>query len=278
MSTFRVRGVFSSAEATISYPQPWLTDIEFDNGSIIFTDAVRISDERDRLCHASVRWMSNATGVTTHTYRLADSEPTQSGFGRANSLGDVVALRAPAPIEIGNRVWYDRNHNGIQDPDLAIEAPVSGVTVRLYDDSGTFITQMMTTADGTYYFNETNVPGGLQPGNFYNIRLDKAADYTEAGSLAGWMLTTANQGTDVSDSDGTIINGFPNIRVQVGDFGENDHTFDFGFSQTAATTPDSSQPPETDQKPWWRLPLLIAGIVLGMAALRLTLRHRSHSV
>ncbi len=339
VNTFTVDGVFSGPAATVVYPQPWLTDIEFDNGNLIlglrdrfgdqigsgaystdpldplfyigiaggdllracsngaggwilegnpgcasnaansqgpgggeyyyqddlptrhdelfvgglvqipgqsdvvasFVDPIRISTETDVLYDAGIRWMNNATGVTSRGYRLINGDlaipPTT--FGKANGLGDMVALCAPAPIEIGNRVWYDVNQNGIQDPDLAAEAPVGGVTVRLYDDTGTTLIATTTTAgDGSYYFNETNVPsGGLQVGVFYNVRLDNPGDYAGAGALTGWTLTSNDLGTDVNDSDGTIVGGFPNIRVQIGTFGENNHTLDFGFSQEPTPTP-----------------------------------------
>jgi uncharacterized repeat protein (TIGR01451 family) len=212
-----------------------------------FVDPIRIGNETGVFFDNGIRWMNNTSGVTSRAYRIVNGVLTQPtiNFGKANGLGDMIALCAPAPIEIGNRVWYDVNQNGIQDPDLAAEAPVGGVTVRLYDDAGNFIAQTTTAADGSYYFNETNVPGGLQPGAFYNIRLDNPTNYTGTGPLSGWTLTANDLGTDVNDSDGTIVNGFPNIRVQIGDFGENNHTLDFGFFQGPTPTPRPSNTPDT---------------------------------
>jgi uncharacterized repeat protein (TIGR01451 family) len=355
VTTFTAQGIFGPTGAAVSYPQPWLTDIEFDNGSLIlgirdrfgdqigngaystnpadnlnyigiaagdilracsngaggwalegsgacafnsangqgpgggeyyyqddlanshddlfigglvqipgqsdvagtYVDPIRISGQADVLYDAGIRWLSNVSGVTTRAYRLINGAlvlpPTT--FGKANGLGDMVALCAPAPIEIGNRVWYDVNDNGIQDPDLATEAPIAGVTVNLYNNSGTLLATTTTAADGSYFFNETNVPGGLQPDVVYNIRLDNAADYTGAGPLTGWGLTTNDRGTDVNDSDGTTVNGFPNIRVRTGDFGENNHTLDFGFTQTPTPTPTrtpgitNTPPPQTPGTP-----------------------------
>ena len=51
-------------------------------------------------------------------------------FGKAGGLGDVSFLLAEAPVEIGNRVWYDADLDGIQGPD---EAAINGAPVQLLD-------------------------------------------------------------------------------------------------------------------------------------------------
>ncbi|MDP9091365.1 MAG: hypothetical protein M3N95_00050, partial [Actinomycetota bacterium] len=53
-----------------------------------------------------------------------------NGFGKANGLGAIAVLADNAPVQIGNRVWFDTNHNGIQD---AGEPSVPGVSVKLHD-------------------------------------------------------------------------------------------------------------------------------------------------
>src|SRR5690606_19678026 len=116
-------------------------------------------------------------------------------FGKSNGLGDLEIMCAPAPIEIGNRVWFDPDVNGVQDPAAAgdREAPVPGVTVNLYlpGDLDNPIATTITSAEGEYYFNDTNVPGGLTPFTDYVIRLDNPADYN-GGPLTGWFLTRIN--------------------------------------------------------------------------------------
>jgi len=91
-------------------------------------------------------------------------------MGKAGGLGDLEALCDDAPIEIGNRVWVDSDANGIQDPD---EASLSGVTVNLYNQSGTQIGTTTTDADGEYYFGgvtDRNLAGGqsLTPNTAYS--------------------------------------------------------------------------------------------------------------
>jgi hypothetical protein len=52
---------------------------------------------------------------------------------KGGSLGDIEIMCNPSPIEIGNRVWNDKNKNGIQDPG---EPGIAGVILELLDASG----------------------------------------------------------------------------------------------------------------------------------------------
>lgn len=197
-----------------------------------------------------MRWFTNSTGAFQKAYRLFDGSngtyPGEPAFGKAASLGDLVALCEPAPIEIGNLVWLDTNDNGVQDPG---EAPLAGVTVRLYDAAGNLVATTTTNASGEYYFNNANVPGGLQSFTSYQIRLDNPADYAPGGPLAGLFLTPANQGPGQRDSNGTVVGGFPVAPVTTGGPGANDHTFDFGFSATAPTATPTPTPTTTPAAP-----------------------------
>jgi hypothetical protein len=47
---------------------------------------------------------------------------TGDGFGKASRLGDLDAYFGRAPVQIGNRLWYDVNRDGRQDAD---EEPVA---------------------------------------------------------------------------------------------------------------------------------------------------------
>ncbi|HEX2696452.1 MAG TPA: SdrD B-like domain-containing protein, partial [Anaerolineales bacterium] len=53
-------------------------------------------------------------------------------------------------IILGNRVWLDKNKNGIQDID---EPGIGGVCVNLYGESGDVIDQTTTDSNGYYGFN-----------------------------------------------------------------------------------------------------------------------------
>lgn len=203
------------------------------------------------------RWMNNTSGSTERAYRLYNGTggAGDPDFGKTNGLGDIQALCAAAPIEIGNRIWRDANNNGVQDPG---EAPIAGVTVRLYQGS-TLVGTAVTDANGEYYFvsstvvdpnttdNIGQVNGGILYNTAYQVRLDNATNFASGGPLFATFLTVLNQTSqsgddDSSDSDASTVTNpagspagsFPVISITTGGPGSNSHTFDIGF--VAATT------------------------------------------
>jgi len=174
-------------------------------------------------------------------------------FDKANGMGDLEALCDPAPIEIGNRVWFDANGDGIQDPG---EDPLVGVTVRLYTAGGVLVGTAVTGPDGAYTFssrvdeaasgNGDAAGGGLQPGLAYEIRLDWPADHADGGPLDGLFVTRRAALGDVGsarDSDARVStsSGWPILAVSALRAGFNDHSgFDIGISST---------PPPPDDDP-----------------------------
>ncbi len=166
-----------------------------------------------------VHWYNNSDGTLEKGYRLYATLDIGTTFGKAGGLGELIALPGQAPIEIGDRVWMDNDGDGIQDPS---EMGIAGVTVNLYQ--GNMLVDTTTTnAQGEYLF--TN----LDPNTNYNIRLDNPADYS-TGPLNGKTITVPNQGVNhMIDSDAVLQAGFPRIDYTTGDYGENDHTLDFGL-------------------------------------------------
>ncbi|MGW2400795.1 SpaA isopeptide-forming pilin-related protein [Kitasatospora sp. NPDC001664] len=154
-----------------------------------------------------------------------------SAFGKGGSMADLEVMCDEAPLQIGNRVWYDVDKDGIQDPG---ENPVVGATVRLYDSTGAIVGTMRTTARGEYYFDNSNVAGTLRPNTRYTVKVDLPADYASGGPLFQWVPTRADAGTnDFIDSDGRVPPGgtYPEYSVTTGGPGQNNHTYDFGFNQ-----------------------------------------------
>ncbi|MEE1809412.1 SdrD B-like domain-containing protein [Streptomyces sp. BE133] len=152
-------------------------------------------------------------------------------FGKGASMGDLEVLCDQAPLQIGNRVWYDPERKGIQNPG---QRPVVGATVNLYDESGKQVGTTKTSERGEYYFDDSNVTGGLKPTTKYTIRLDNPADYAKGGPLHQWVPTDADVGDNhFIDSKGIVPSGakYPERALTTGGPGENDHTYDFGFRQ-----------------------------------------------
>ena len=163
---------------------------------------------------------TNAGTAVSHgqVYESLDS----STFGKSNGMGDLVAMPASPSIQIGHRVWTDTNNNGIQD---AGEPGIAGVTVQLFQGAALAGTTTTDSA-GQYLFV------GLAPNTPYEIRLATAQPV-----LGGATLVAANAGTNDSiDSDATVSSGTAIIPLTTGTGGTNDHTFDFGFTATAAAT------------------------------------------
>ncbi|MFE6505765.1 SdrD B-like domain-containing protein [Kitasatospora sp. NPDC057738] len=150
-------------------------------------------------------------------------------FGKGASMGDLEVLCDRAPLQIGNRVWYDPERTGLQQPG---QLPAAGVTVHLYDGAGRLVGTAGTTARGEYYFDDSNVDGGLRPHTGYTIRLDNPSDYAEGGPLYRWVPTRHDVGEDpFVNSKGVVPPGgrYPERALTTGGPGENDHTLDFGF-------------------------------------------------
>jgi uncharacterized repeat protein (TIGR01451 family) len=200
-----------------------------------FTDLIASSfDPLSNVRVSGYRKNSNTSGA-----RSAGVEVTGDGrgastcakcvgtFGKADGIGDIEALLADGPIQIGNRVWIDADRDGIQD---AGEAPVEGVAVRLYSGT-TQVGSTFTDANGEYYFSDANVTGGLLQNTAYRIAIDRASDFSGSGALAQRTLTAVDAGTnDAIDSDGTPgTGGYPQKALTTGGPGADDHTFDFGF-------------------------------------------------
>ncbi|HEX3530837.1 MAG TPA: SdrD B-like domain-containing protein [Thermoanaerobaculia bacterium] len=108
---------------------------------------------------------------------------------------------------IGDRVWYDLNGNGTQEPE---EVGINGVTVELLDGAGNFMSSTVTSGNGGYSF------AGLFAGT-YTVR-------TVATTLPGGAVETF-------DLDGT---GTANTATVTLAAGQNLTTADFGYRGTAS--------------------------------------------
>ena len=182
-----------------------------------------------------------ATGKTTSFFEIFDkcdssgfarSDPknpctTPSGtgrFGKAAGLGDVAALCNLAPLEIGNRLWIDRNADGIQN--AGEPSMPAGVTVELRDSKGTIVATTTTDASGTYAFNDGDVKGGLAQDTGYMVTVPLTQ-----GALASYVPTQHVDDQPTRDSDGVPLpGGLWGTKLTTGGAGENDHTHDFGFT------------------------------------------------
>jgi uncharacterized repeat protein (TIGR01451 family) len=167
------------------------------------------------------------SNALSRSYELFDSS---TGIGKANGLGDLDLITPISPTEIGNRVWLDKNKNGIQDAD---EAGIDNVSVTL--DCGTGVTATTTTSNGGNYLF-SNASGGnaafMQPPMNCTVSLDPKQTALSAYQLTKQDAdsnTDNNALTDLRDSDAALVSGQASITVNLPYAGANNHSLDFGF-------------------------------------------------
>lgn len=111
---------------------------------------------------------------------------------------------SPVPGSIGDRVWYDDDGDGVQDPG---ENGINGVTVKLLDDGGNVIATDVTSGDGLYLFEN------LPPGD-YTVMVDDTtlpADLTQTYDLDGTLDHTSQEA--LSADEHTRVHDFGYQRL-----------------------------------------------------------------
>ena len=122
--------------------------------------------------------------IATGTTRFAAVFHGQFPYAEAPLTGDCEVRMEPfvqTDILLGNRVWLDKNGDGVQSPE---EQGVGGVCVNLYDANGKLVQTTSTDTNGYYGFN---VEAGT-----YTIEFVKPQ---------GWNFTLPNIGYEETDSD-----------------------------------------------------------------------------
>lgn len=173
------------------------------------------------------------TGYTPTTANsgadATDSDPVQGQvivpLGNSDDLTiDAGFIR---PVTVGDRVWYDNNHDGRQD-NPATEPGVTGVLATLYNaatnqpvlHNGPPLTDQ-TDANGEYLFTK------LPPGAYFVVFSNLPASY---------QPTLRNIGDDAGDSDADA-----NGRTAATPFlpsGSEDRTLDMGIWRAPASLGD----------------------------------------
>ncbi|VTS33643.1 Serine-aspartate repeat-containing protein D precursor [Streptococcus pseudoporcinus] len=146
--------------------------------------------------------MRNSTSESLSTSESQSASHAGSEVAKVHTIGDTV--------------WEDTNHNGIQDPG---EPGISGVTVTLTNPDGSTKT---TSTDSNGHYGFTDLVDGDYTVTFETPKGDKP--------------TVANTGDDTKDSDGQVV------KVTVA--GNDNPTIDSGFVKEE--TPESPQTPNSE--------------------------------
>lgn len=134
----------------------------------------------------------------------------------------LVTQVAPGTATIGNYVWEDSNQDGIQDVG---EPGLVGVTVNLYDGTGTLSGSTTTDSNGLYTFDN------LTPGDYY----------VEFEPPTGYVFSDQDEGSDNSadsDADPDVFSPtYGQTMTTTLTAGENDSSWDAGmFIPSAPST------------------------------------------
>ncbi|MBE8521919.1 hypothetical protein ILP97_31290 [Amycolatopsis sp. H6(2020)] len=177
-----------------------------------------------------IGWFDRANGTMmndsySNSYLINGSN---EGWAKANGLADLEALCDNAPVQLGNRVWFDTDGDGVQGP---AEPAVAGAKVTLLpcDGKGAALATKTTGPNGEYYFGAAD---GLKAGTCYTVKFDYSGIDTAAlpgaPPLASIKWTVAKAGGNPAiDSDPDPATG--TVKVTMGPAGSVDHTVDAGL-------------------------------------------------
>lgn len=191
-----------------------------------------LASDNDSVNTVGLHHFNLTNGERASHFRVAASNISDGGFGKSSALGELEVLCPPAPIELGNRVWVDKDKDGIQDAD---EAGLEGVNVSLVCPSGSATT--LTDSNGQFVF--TNASSGnasfLQAGESCKLDIDNSQ-----AVLKTYQLTAANaegdssntEQTDLRDSDAQVNGSHAELAITVG---ANNHSLDFGYREPVVT-------------------------------------------
>ena len=129
------------------------------------------------------------TGVLaglTNTQAYTGRGATQAPVTITDSSVQGVDFGFVKPATIGDRVWNDQDHNGVDNG----EPGVPGVTVILKDASGTEVARTTTDSDGRYRFE------GVLPGT-YTVSIEVPSGYEAASTAQSVSVTEGEVNLDI---------------------------------------------------------------------------------
>jgi SdrD B-like domain len=183
----------------------------------------RVDPFDDNPWHKGVSLYSR-TGAPTSGIEIGGSDQgSDVHFGKGNALADLEKLCDEAPVQIGDRVWYDANRNGIQDP---AEPGVAGVAVTLRTTGGAIVATTTTDADGDYYFGTHD---GLRPSTVYTVSLDASGATGLPSGITPAQLSWSPQNAGPQRCLDSDVNAAGVAIVAVGAAGDVNECVDAGL-------------------------------------------------
>lgn len=139
--------------------------------------------------NGEVAWNSFAFTATRldNNRQLPAAEPIKVG----------IEVYAPQPSILGDRIWYDFDMDGIQDPD---EPGFNGVKVELYRDNGDNVLDPNTDTRPNFNFSGDDQNGN--PGYYLFPNIDPDDYFVQFTQPPGYVFSDQNQGnSSLQDSD-----------------------------------------------------------------------------
>ncbi|MFD5735746.1 SdrD B-like domain-containing protein [Streptomyces sioyaensis] len=250
---FFAGGHQETALGSVAYipQQQWVVSTEFDPTVNIETAGTGY--------HDITTGQGPGNAPAAHAYQFVGQE--QNGFGKAGGLGDIAYAAANAPIQIGNLVWFDGDHNGIQDP---ADVLLPGATVDLLDAGGKQVATTRTDVAGEYYFGGVGAAYELTPGAKYTVQFDvctadtsKVPGQPPASELRFTLPRAgahrAHDSNVTPPNTGRLCNGYAPVTAPDKPGGV-DHTIDAGVyipkaTPTPTPSPTTTPTPTTPQTP-----------------------------
>ena len=153
-----------------------------------------------------------------------DSDANSNGktalfeLGAGQNRDDIDMGLYPKPANLGDRVWFDTNANGIQDSNE--KRGVAGVTVKLYSQENKLIATTKTISSGQYIFRN------ITPGNYY-VEFEVPNNY---------KVSPKKQGNNQSSDSDANKKGKTDIFTLYA--GRDDKTVDMGLYQDSTKIGD----------------------------------------
>ncbi len=199
-----------------------------------------VIDPINTLNVTGLKWFDTDNGDAVGGYQhTAQQTNLGTSFQKGGGLGNVQALAEQAPLQIGDRVWFDGNRNGIQDAD---EPPLAGIVVTATRADGTGTPLRTTTdADGAYLFDSRDAnPLALHTEYVISFALPDDVDldalvfpgdprygFITWGDLA--ITTPEAQGGSRAEVDSNPDPATASFTYTTGAGGQNDHSLDAGY-------------------------------------------------
>jgi|GEM_PF-3659371 len=167
----------------------------------------------------------------------SDADPMtgkSSATGFLHSGEDVdhldIGLVLASEIQVGDRIWFDENGNGLQDH-LALEPGISGITINLFNADGTPaldqlgdpVPSQVSDEEGHYLFTD------LLPGDYY-VKFDLTTISERHRVTAINQSSLIDDVQDALDSDVDPRTG-RTATTGVLAYGKQNRTLDMGLTQ-----------------------------------------------